>query len=123
MRSSRSTPSSTRRRGCRARTGGGEGSGKGSMNGSGLLRAENEGRCYSIVGPLHLLQAQAARSKSPLGQLEELLHQEGENGGRQGALKDQACVLEANAGQDRLAVAACADEGAERRGADVDDGR
>ena len=68
------------------------------------------------------LEAKAPGNENFFGKIEEGLDQEGENGRGHGALEDKAQVIEANAGENGLAVAAGADEGAQGGGADIDDG-
>ena len=58
------------------------------------------------------LEAETLGDEKSLGQVEEPLDDEGEARRRNRPLEDQAHIIEANPGEDRLAVAARADEGA-----------
>ena len=67
------------------------------------------------------LQAQAFRHEQTFEQLEQSLYEQSQQRRRNGSLQDQPDVIEPDAGEDRLAVAAGADQRAERGRPHVDD--
>ena len=56
-------------------------------------------------------------------QFEQPLHQQREHGGGDCTLQDQAHIVKAYTGQDRLTITAGTDECGQCRGADIDHGR
>src|SRR5713226_3317226 len=62
-------------------------------------------------------KAQALGHQHPLRQLEQPLHQKRQHRRRNGPLEDQTDVIQADAGEDRLAESPRADQGSQRRGA------
>ena len=72
--------------------------------------------------PRSLVPQAAARDHPALDRVEDPFERERHDGGGHRALEDQAEVVEADAGEDRLAEAAGADQRADGGGADRDDG-
>jgi hypothetical protein len=78
---------------------------------------------WAPFGSCQLENPQAFREHPPLDQLKQALRQQPQGRRRYRTLQDQADVVKPNTGQDRLPVAACADQCTQGSRAHVDDCR
>lgn len=69
---------------------------------------------------LPLADPQPGRRCPALHSFEQCLHQQRKHGGGNGALQNQTEIVQADTGENRLAVAACPDQRAQRGGAHID---